>query len=67
MGVKVFMVFGVFRVFRVFKMVRVFACGVLGLQGSIWVWPDKNDPTCNMVFDSDTLLKMLKTVEKLKP
>ena len=29
-------------------------------------WPDKNDPKCDMGFDSDTVSKkMLKTAEKL--
>ena len=25
--------------------------------GSFWVWPDKNDPKCDMEFDSDTFSK----------
>ena len=41
---------------RVFRGVR--------LWGYFWVRPDKNDPKCNMGFDSDTFTKkMLKTAE----
>ena len=66
---RVFRVFGVFRVFRVFGVFRVFwvfwvfwvlrvQCGSRGwLWGLIWVWPDKNDPKCDMGFDSDTISK----------
>ena len=38
------------------------------VQGVEGVWPDKNDPKCNMGFDSLSFSKkkMLRTAEKLK-